>query len=178
MKIESSQVTKIRLSELDRLDPVTVILEDIEPRKGKIIIECYGQSWSSYWGGMGDRTITEFFCSCNNEYLIGNLSSGLRCTVEDCDNLDEWMKRGVIDQRKERNLDANDARELWDEIDLWCENDPQFLYGSDGARLALKCIGEEWWNSLPQKENSDYQYLSRIVDAVKAGISANARGNV
>ncbi len=52
MKIETSTVTKLTITEVARLDPITVILEDIEPRKGKIIIECYGKSWSSYWGGL------------------------------------------------------------------------------------------------------------------------------
>lgn len=41
MKISVSQVTKLTLTELDRLYPVTVILEDMGPRQGKIIIECY-----------------------------------------------------------------------------------------------------------------------------------------
>lgn len=69
MKVQASNVQKMLITEVPGLDPVTVILEDIEPRKGKIIIECYSKSWSAYWGGMGDRNIAEFFCSCNDHYL-------------------------------------------------------------------------------------------------------------
>jgi hypothetical protein len=53
MKIETSKVTKIRITDLIdsefKLDPITVILEDLGPSKGKILIECYGQSWAAYW---------------------------------------------------------------------------------------------------------------------------------
>ena len=43
MKINITTVTKIHLTDLDRLDPVGVILEDLEPRKGKLTIDCYGK---------------------------------------------------------------------------------------------------------------------------------------
>lgn len=36
MKVEQSKITKLYLKDLDNLDPITVYLEDIEPRKGKI----------------------------------------------------------------------------------------------------------------------------------------------
>ena len=53
MKTESMQVIKIILTDLDRLDPVTVIAEDIEQGIGEITITCYGKAWTAYWGGMG-----------------------------------------------------------------------------------------------------------------------------
>ncbi|MCK5607797.1 hypothetical protein KAR91_38295 [Candidatus Pacearchaeota archaeon] len=89
MKITKSNPLKIKIEEVERLDPITVILEDLEPGKGKIIIECYGESWSSYWGGMGDRTISEFFCSCDNDYLAKNLDSGIPQTVDDEEKWDD-----------------------------------------------------------------------------------------
>ena len=48
MKLETSTVTKLQLTELNNLDPISVILENYEPGKGKIIIECCGKSWSSF----------------------------------------------------------------------------------------------------------------------------------
>ena len=39
MKIEETRVRKVRLSELEQLDPIDIILEDIELGKGKITIE-------------------------------------------------------------------------------------------------------------------------------------------
>ena len=81
MKIEKSEVTKLTLTELKNLDLVNVFLEDYEHGKGKITIECYGKAWSAYWGGMGDRTISKFFCSANNGYIIGKLDGRLRDVI-------------------------------------------------------------------------------------------------
>ena len=60
MKIAEKTLRQLEISEVPNLDPIRVTMEDIEPRKGRINIECYGKAWASYWGGMGDRTIAEF----------------------------------------------------------------------------------------------------------------------
>lgn len=60
MKITEKLIRHLEISEVQNLDSIRVTLEDIEPRKGRINIECYGKAWASYWGGMGDRTIAEF----------------------------------------------------------------------------------------------------------------------
>jgi len=72
MKIRSSQITKITFSEIKGLDPVDVILEDFSEGNGRIIISCYGESWSYHWGSMGS-TVSEFFCSTNNQYLVSKM---------------------------------------------------------------------------------------------------------
>jgi len=174
MKINKAKVIKLHITDImesHRLDPITVILEDIGPRQGKIIIECYGQSWSAYWGGMGDNTISEFFCSCDNGYLIGNLAPSLRPTVDDYDNLDKWLKSGIISSRRNHEMSAGDAKDTWDDVELLCVNDESFLHSSDGARLAEHIIGDEWWYTIPQTENPKYEYLSRIVSTVKEALS-------
>lgn len=53
MKVELSLITKVRITEVKNLDLINVTLDDITPGKGRIMIECYGKSWSSYWGGNG-----------------------------------------------------------------------------------------------------------------------------
>lgn len=81
MKIEKSKIEKLKITEAKNLDPVSVYLEDFEPGKGKIIIECYGKSWSSYWGAMSGRTISEFFFDANNDYLACKLANGIQSRV-------------------------------------------------------------------------------------------------
>ncbi len=166
MKKEVSQVTKIKLSEIDGIDPITVILEDIELRKGKIIIECYGKSWSSYWGGMGERTIAEFFCSCDNHYLAKNLSD-IQCSVEDFSKYPAYLKKGLLEKLKEDEVTNEDYDELVIQID-----DCDFEQPCMNNELFQKCLGDEWFyhSSLPTKINPDYAYLCRIIDAVKAGL--------
>lgn len=61
MKLETSKVTKLVLSKLERLDPITVFLEDFGRRPcpidddpnywtglGQLTVRCYGESWTAY----------------------------------------------------------------------------------------------------------------------------------
>ena len=104
MKVETSQVTKVVLKELDRLDPVTIVLENYEPGKGKIIIECYGKSWSSYWGGMSGDSVEVFFCRCDEHYLAKNLAPGLNSTKEDLDGLADHARNTICKERRALEL--------------------------------------------------------------------------
>lgn len=182
MKIETSTVTKLTITEVARLDPITVILEDIEPRKGKIIIECYGKSWSSYWGGMGSDTIAQFFGSMDEHYLAKNLSD-ISADITDGDSIKDGAFRQIIVLRWGKmvrsrlsvdgyvrigrdEITTAEARELWEEVD-------SADFGSDGwsdPKLMQKVFGDEWWYRLPTKPNPDYQYLCRIINAVQAAL--------
>jgi hypothetical protein len=57
----------------------------------------------------------------------------------------------------------NDARyELNDDDGLaWCKMNSDILHD---------IFGDDWWYSIPQKENHEYQYLSLIIDAVREGL--------
>lgn len=150
MKIEKKTVTKINLSDIDGLDPISVIAEDLGPGQGQIVITCYGQSWSAYWGGMGDRTICEFFCSCDEHYLAGKLSN-IGSQVYDLEAFQS--------QAKEKGISC--CRD-----DPW--NDYEFMtqmYGSDMY---------DWHLHVPMKTNPDYSYLCRIIKAVQDGLGTDS----
>lgn len=66
MKLELSTVRKIKLTDIDSLDDISIFLEDFSLGAGQITIYCWGKAWTSFWGGMGDMTISDFFCSCDN----------------------------------------------------------------------------------------------------------------
>lgn len=176
MKIEQTQITKLLLSDLmgepHKLDPVTVILEDLEPRRGKIIIECYGKSWSSYWGGMGDCTIAQFFADCSADYLIGNLAPTLRSWMFNGEALAEKVKKTVIKARRDGDFTADEAREHFDDADLLRDaTSIDYLAGAH-YELMQAVFGDEWWHEADRsdKPNPDYLYLQRIVLAVQAGL--------
>lgn len=176
MKIELSTVTKIRLTELDRLDPITVILEDIAPRQGKIIIECYGESWSSYWGGMGQKNIAEFFCCCDKHYLSKNLSS-INSEITDEGVICDWLRSEIISSRRHFSYTKERARELWDDVEFYVENNANCLHTEQCNDLLLEIIGDDWWHDLPTKTNPEYEYLCRIIDAVQNGIGIFLKEN-
>ena len=170
MKIEANKITKVKITGVENYDSIIVILDDIAPRQGRIFIEHCGDAWSSYWGGMGAGSISEFFIKCGNDDLIGNLSPALRDTVDDCENLDTWFKKEILKMRKEEDIPEGKARDLWDDVEIWCENSKEFLHSERGQRMAATIIGEEWWYSVPQKKNYEYTYLDGIVTAVKSGL--------
>ena len=169
MKVETSTCKKVVISDLIssefKLDPVTVFLEDYEPGKGKITIECYGQSWSAYWGGMSGDDVATFFCRCDESYLSGNLSR-ISSSIPDYSALPALAKKEIIRSRRAGGLDSYDARELFNDAErLDVERESEL-----DQRLMHSVFGDDWWYCIPEKENPDYQYLCRIIGAVQAGL--------
>lgn len=164
MKIEQKKVETIRIDDIYQshgLDPITVFLEDYEPRKGKITINCYDKSWNSFWGGMGDRTIAEFFVSCDNHYLAKNLS-GVSSTVDDYEELSRLIKEFYgedIDFEVEDEL-----REL-----SGCQNDGH-NWVNNNAKIMEEVFGCDWYYDIPTMENPKYKYLNRIIDTVREAL--------
>lgn len=73
MRIAQGTIRKIEITDLERLDPIRVYLENYEPGKGRITIGCYDAAWVGYWGAMSGDTIEQFFTRCNSDYLANNL---------------------------------------------------------------------------------------------------------
>jgi hypothetical protein len=168
MNIVKSTVTKMVISGVPRLDPITVFAEDVAPRQGKLTIECYGQSWSAYWGGMGDCTLPEFLASVNVDYAANCLSRGMNTSIFDPDAVIASAKKNICSERRKHYIGADEAREQFDEIDGKTIGDDPW----QNSALMEKIYGDEWWCQLPEKPNPDWQYLCRIVTAVQAALAA------
>jgi hypothetical protein len=165
MKIDKEMVQKIMISDIKGLDPIAVYLEDQGKGCGKITITCYGQSWTSYWGAMGEgHTIATFVASRNNDYLAKKLSD-IKSEVNDPDKLLEDMKKNIIIKRKALELNEKDAREYYDEVDF---SDAESIMANHD--LLYKVYGDEWWCCLPKSPNSEYEYLCRILTTVKEAL--------
>lgn len=186
MKVEAGTVTIVRISDLvesHRLDPIRVTLDDIEPSKGRINIECWGKAWASYWGGMGSKTIAEFFASCGNDYLIQNLTSDktVERTRYSGEALAAFARKTVCLRRRWRDLntrinydslDREAARKLFDAAEELesCETRESCWQES---RLLTKIFGEEWFCSLgshSEERNPEFDYLERICNAVREAL--------
>lgn len=79
---DAFNLTAFVIEDVRGLDPVTVIMRDTEPGKGKLIIECYSRAWSCYWGGMmADHkpcTVGRFvISSVDAAYIVNCLVRGL-----------------------------------------------------------------------------------------------------
>lgn len=73
MRVEETKVEALTIRDAERLDPVLVILQDFGGGAGRLVAECFGSAWSTYWGGMGPRTLREFICSCEPDYIANRL---------------------------------------------------------------------------------------------------------
>ena len=141
MKITKATVNKLTLTEIEHLDPVTVIMEDFELGRGKITIDCYGKAWTAYWGGMGEQTIAEFINTADAAYIVGKISDTPAMVIDYDD----------ISNRVGNDVDRDTA--------IYYEEEIGAIYGPD------------WRMDPPQKPNHEYAYICRIVRAVKAAVA-------
>jgi len=172
LKVSATTAQKIVITDVPHLDTVTVFLEDLGPREGKVTIGCYDKSWSAWWGGIGDRSVRDFFLSCDEHYLAGNFGRGigLRHTLADLEGLADHARRKIVLERRGGDLDKEQARELF--------NDAGQLEGIDRVetlhdlkhRVMQGIFGDEWWYSLPEVPNPEYEYLCRIILAVQEAL--------
>lgn len=177
MDIERSTVTKIKLTSLEILDPITAYIEDLGESKGKITIECFGKSWSAFWGGMGGRDLTGFFNSCDVDYLSNCLWDHKReqyCL--DYDQISKEVKERVLYSRRLGVLNKDDARELYG-IDCWETYAPQHTYDSWSKP---DFVSEDGFSDIELDEielketyTSEYKYLMRIVEQLKLAMTAD-----
>lgn len=162
MIVKKEMVQKLTISDVSGLDPIAVYLEDQGTGQGKITITCYGQAWTSFWGAMGKRTISEFVSSSDNQYLAKNLSS-VPYEINDVDKLVKDLKRVILKNRRSEEINATDARIQFDSV---LADDIMDNHG-----LLNDVYGDEWWYNIPKKPNPDYLYLFKILDAVKEALS-------
>lgn len=177
MKLEQSTVTTLRLTELERLDSVSVFLEDFGPGRGRIVIECFGEAWSSFWPAMGG-SLEDFFIRCEDGYLAKNLAPHLKSEIYDFDKLEIKLKEAIRASRREGSMKESEARELYEQVS---ELDYGVSFGHDQIWLAenrdllFEILGDEFWCDLPMQPNPDYQYLCRIIQAVREGLKEYQR---
>lgn len=174
MKIERGTVTIIRITDVSGLDPIRVTLDDIAPGKGRINIECRGEAWASFWGGMGNQSIAQFFAGCHNEYLIGNLAPQLEREVVSGEQFVNRCQHRICKMRRKKELLAERAREFFDEAEdmNWCTS-IDAIHNTARRTFLNKIYGDEWWYGVDEDcriEHPRRAYLSRIISAVREAL--------
>ena len=168
MIIKESTVTKLTVTDVPHLDPINVFFEDYGPRQGKVNIEVHGDSWSYFWGAMGEGySIKSFFLKADTGYLAKKLKIGIPTTVDDDSQeaLQLAAKREIIKSRRWFLWSKESARDKWDLINSISS------YGKEeNEDILYEIFGDEWYNWLPQKPNPRYQYLCRIIEVIKSAI--------
>lgn len=169
--IEKMDVLSFTITGAERLDPVRVMIENYEPGKGRITVTCYGQAWTGAWFAMGGDSVQEFIKRVSNDYLIGCLAPRLESSVDDDNDANlEFVKTQIIKLRREQEIDKGDAREMWIEAENAEDVKASCCDFIVGDRL-LKLFGDDpWYAGWPSVPNPKYQYLDRILNAVRVGL--------
>lgn len=65
------------LEDAPALDSIFVFMYDIEPGKGRLIVECWGKAWSTFWGAMhangSPAHLQAFLQVADVDYITGKL---------------------------------------------------------------------------------------------------------
>lgn len=174
LQVERSTVTKLMITGAPNLDPITVFLEDLAPRKGKITVSCWGKSWTAYWAGMWDGlSIGQFFCELNTGYIIGYFDQAMSPRQFSGEALANKAQITVLQDRRRGELGQDEARELFTEAEDFRESPSIDHLHAAHSELMTKLFGDEWWHLTNDatEPNPDYAYLERIIHAVQQALS-------
>lgn len=198
MKIEDTLIRQVKITDVQGLDPIRVMIEEYDRGQAKVIIECYGQSWSSYWGSMGGDLV-EFFTRTNVDYLSNCFDRGLRnrdLEVDTSAMLDQFkkaMRESILDRRKDGCIDKDDAATLWEQCnnldqhdldemrpdhqyDNWKIQDTHYMCETTWKRFFgsfeddLSCWVDDHVTEV-YLPNHAWDYLTKIVSVVKVAIT-------
>ncbi len=122
MKVTKSLVESILVEDIPRLDPVTILVNNLGEGKAEVTIKCYDKSWTASWGSMGG-SVEEFFSRTNVDYLVNCFDRGIRSDSDekDINSMEETfrkkMRKYILQERREGWILKEDARKAWESVD-------------------------------------------------------------
>lgn len=139
---------------------------------GELSIQSDWGNWGHSWHipHTGHASLSAFFGErASADYIAGKLLGRAGCTVFDIDATIAHLRGVVIEKRREGRLDAETARDLWNElgdmdadgaessVDLFIER--WMTGGSDHLRI----ISEEPWEDVQHRPSREYRALVDII---------------
>jgi hypothetical protein len=113
---------------------------------GEILINSDYGNYAYSWGNMGS-TLKWFLVSIDRGYLLDKLA-GLSLYEFDFDASVARVRREIIRERRDRSIDAEEAREAWHQIP--CEDCGKDLFIN--ALFGCEPLGDEPWHFVEQRE--------------------------
>lgn len=94
-----------------------------------------------YWSARGSEDLKTFLVGLHRDYTVGKLFKGNALEEFDLEKSQDSARKDVIELRRDRAIDAEQARDLWNDIDN-CETI------DDIARLSI----DEAWRNIQMNE--------------------------
>lgn len=165
-KYETTTLQTLRIVDAPGLDPIRVVIEDIAPHRGRIIIQCYTDAWTAYFGNMGPETLPRFFAAMSADVLASNLDVGLKDEIWEGEHIKASLVREILKRRRLRQMSKDEAIEWYAEItENHFYDDPH-----DNHEIIERVLGQKWWHVLPKAANPRYTYLLKIIVAIQHGL--------
>lgn len=170
MQIETMDVQAFTITDVERLDPVRVMIENYEPGQGRITITCFGKAWTGAWFAMGGDTVQQFIKRVSNDYLIGYFAPQMSSEVDDDNDANtKFVKSEIIKLRRQGELTKLEAWEMWDAAEM--SDDVKSECCSYGVSPLRNLLGDDpWYAKWPSVPNHEYKYLERITNAVREAL--------
>lgn len=92
------------IPESNGLDRIHAFWMNVGPGQGYVTIICYGQAWTAYFGGMGDRTIQQFFAMADTSYMVTKM--GITPALKQSKKNDAYLGRIIDAVRKSVRAEA------------------------------------------------------------------------
>jgi hypothetical protein len=83
VSVRTIEVKAFEIAASPGVDPIRLIVQDLGPGQGSVIIECYGKAWSRYWGGMGNHDVLSFLRMVESDYLMFAVRHDKQTKAED-----------------------------------------------------------------------------------------------
>ncbi|UKA05030.1 hypothetical protein [Photobacterium damselae] len=175
LEVNIAHIQKLEIRALNVC--INVYIENFGNGSGKISVSDESTNWSVCWNAMS-KPLVNFFCSCDNDYLITKLDPYLSATIPDFGTFNTEMRRKIIEMRKWEMLTPSDARSLYSVKD-WSSYVTNNPYEPLIKPSELDLTDDEWREisedslgnfDVPQKTNPRYEYVENIVNIVKIAI--------
>jgi hypothetical protein len=134
----------------------------LDEASGTVSINSSYGDWANSWTAAGRGagvTLKEFFCSCGPDYLADKLDDSKdqfdqEATIRD-------MRRQIVEERRGRGVDKEDARKAWDGLDdMAIENyESADRFHDDLDRDVDEYFQGEAFHFLSYKKASEYLWL-------------------
>lgn len=163
MNIETTPIKCLKITEIDYLDPITVFIENIKPKKGKVTIECFGKSWTCFWTSMPCETVEDFLLLKDEDYIVGKLSDIPSLVPVKGQELRDYIRESIQIAKEDGRIDENEAKVLI-----------KFSTFESADQIPdcfiMQIFGDSAYFSPPHEDNPEYDHLCRIVGAVKKAL--------
>mgnify|MGYP000349579359 CR=1 FL=1 len=122
MGTATANLPRYAISNIDGVEVYKVGAECVimlQPSSGFVSVQCPWHpelNGCHYWSARGAKTLKQFLVSLNKDYALGKLFNGNALTEFDREKSQAKAMATIIDLRRNRDIDAERARDLYEDV--------------------------------------------------------------